>query len=185
MLPRLAILLSGSGSTYANLVEVINAGRLPAQIAVVISSRADAYGLERAHGYGHPSCIVSTADGVVAALRAHQATWVAMCGWMRYFDPPAEFTGRVFNIHPSLLPAFGGTGMYGIHVHRAVIAAGVPLSGCTVHRVQGAYDTGEILGSIQVAVLPDDSAESLQLRIQAAERDLYPRVLAEQMAIRI
>src|SRR5258708_2273661 len=134
---RLGILLSGSGSTYANLVEAIRAGRLPAEIAVVIASRADAGGLQRARDYGHPTRVAAEPAAVSAALRAHRAEWVAMCGWLRYYDPPPELRGRVINIHPSLLPAFGGKGMFGLHVHRAVIAARATFSGCSVHLVSG------------------------------------------------
>ncbi len=175
---RLGILLSGSGSTYANLVEAIAGGDLPAEIAVVVASRADAGGIERARGFGHRWCVAAEPAAVSAALLAARVDWVAMCGWMRYYDPPAELRGRVLNIHPSLLPAFGGKGMYGIHVHRAVIGARAALSGCTVHVVSGAYDSGAILAQAQVEVRADDSAESLQERVQAAERRLYPRVIA-------
>jgi phosphoribosylglycinamide formyltransferase-1 len=179
---RLGILLSGSGSTYANLVAAIADGRLPAEIAVVIGSRADAGGLERARAHGHPAVVAAAPEAVTAALRAHRAEWVAMCGWMRFYDPPPEFHGRVLNIHPSLLPGFGGKGMYGIHVHRAVLAAGAPCSGCTVHLVSGAYDSGAILGQRRVPVLPGDTPEALQERVQAAERALYPEVLAGVIA---
>jgi phosphoribosylglycinamide formyltransferase-1 len=101
-----------------------------------------------------------------------------MCGWMRFWDQPADVRGRVFNIHPSLLPAFGGRGMYGLHVHRAVLAAGVALSGCTVHLVAGAYDSGPVLAQRQVAVMPGDTPETLQARVQASERELYPQAIA-------
>ncbi len=178
---RLAILLSGSGTTYVNLVEAIGRGELPAEIAVVISSKADAGGVERARSFGHPLVIASTPDAVTAALRAHRTEWVAMCGWLRFYDPPAELRGRVLNIHPSLLPAFGGRGMYGIHVHRAVLAAGVAESGCTVHLVTGDYDSGPHLDQARVPVVPSDTPESLQTRVQAAERALYPRALAEHI----
>jgi phosphoribosylglycinamide formyltransferase-1 len=175
---RLGILLSGSGTTYANLAQAAAAGRLPAEIAVVVASRPEAGGLERARALGHPTAVAGDSAAVEQALRAHGAWWVAMCGWMRFWDPPADFRGRVFNIHPSLLPAFGGRGMYGLHVHRAVLAAGVPVSGCTVHLVAGAYDSGPVLARQEVAVLPGDTPESLQQRVQAAECALYPQAIA-------
>lgn len=174
---RLGILLSGSGSTYANLVEAIAAGRLTAEIAVVVSSKADAGGVERARGYGHPLVIAGDSAGVTAALLEHRCDLVAMCGWLKFYDPPPELRGRVVNIHPSLLPAFGGKGMYGIHVHRAVIAAGVRESGCTAHLVSGDYDSGPHLAQRRVPVMPDDTPERLQARVQEAERLLYPQVL--------
>ena len=177
MSTRLGILLSGSGSTYANLVDAIAAGRLPAQIAVVVSSKADVGGVERARAYGHPVVIASDAAAVSTALLEHRCDVVAMCGWLKFYDPPAALRGRVVNIHPSLLPDFGGKGMYGIHVHRAVLAAGVRESGCTAHLVTGAYDSGPHLGQHRVPVLPGDTPELLQARVQDAERALYPEVL--------
>ena len=176
---RLAILLSGSGSTYENLADCIAAGTLPAEICLVISSRADAYGLQRAARLGHPTCLAKDPDAVTAALQAHQAEWVAMCGWLRYYDPPQPYHGRVLNVHPSLLPSYGGKGMYGLRVHEAVLAAGEAESGCTVHFVSGAYDSGAVIAQERVPVLPDDTPETLQQRVQAAERSCFPRALTQ------
>jgi phosphoribosylglycinamide formyltransferase 1 len=178
MAPRLGILLSGSGSTYANLEQAISDGRLEADIAVVVSSKADAGGLDIARRHGRATAHAASAEAVTVALRQHGVQWVLMCGWMKYWDPPAEFAGRTVNIHPSLLPAFGGKGMYGIHVHRAVLAANARETGCTVHLVSGGYDSGRILGQQRVGVRPDDTPESLQERVQQAERGLYPQVVA-------
>ena len=177
MAPRLGILLSGTGSTYANLEQAIADGRLRASIAVVVSSRADAGGLLLAAQHGRPAVVATTPEAVTAALRAHRAEAVAMCGYLKFWDPPADFAGRAFNVHPSLLPAFGGRGMYGLRVHQAVIAAGATVSGCTVHRVAGHYDSGPILARLEVPVLPGDSAEALQARVQTAERELYPATI--------
>lgn len=179
---RLGILLSGSGSTYANLAEAIAGGRLQATIAVVVSSKADAGGVERARRLGHPVVVASDPAAVTKALIDHRCDVVAMCGWLKFYDPPAALRGRVVNIHPSLLPAFGGKGMYGIHVHRAVVAAGVRESGCTAHLVTGDYDSGPHLGHRRVPVLPGDTAEIVQARVQEAERTLYPEVLAKLIA---
>ena len=172
---RLGILLSGSGTTYQNLADHLADGTLPAVVAVVVASRADAYGIERARRLGHP-CVV--AKDPTEALRAHGAQVVAMCGWMRFWDPPGEFAGRTLNIHPSLLPAFGGQGMYGSHVHAAVLAHGCKVSGCTVHLVRGGYDSGPIVDQMAVRVEEGDTTDSLAGRVQAAERELYPRALA-------
>lgn len=179
MRAKLAILLSGSGTTYANLAEACRDGRLNADIVVVIGSKAGLGGLAKAATFGHPTAVASAAEDVTAALRAHDAEWVAMCGWLRYWDPPSDFAGRVINIHPSLLPDFGGKGMYGLRVHQAVLAAGAPESGCTAHVVAGDYDRGPILAQSRVSVAPNDTADTLQARIQIAERELYPRVLAQ------
>ena len=175
---RLGILLSGSGSPSANLVEAISRGELPAEIAVVVSSRADVYGIERARCYGHPVVVAADAAAVTAALITHGAQWVAMCGWLKFWDPPAPFAGRTVNIHPSLLPKFGGKGMYGLKVHTAVLAAGERESGCTAHLVAGDYDRGPILAQRTVPVLPTDTPELLQARVQEAERTLFPQALA-------
>ncbi len=177
---RLGILLSGSGTTYANLVAHIRAGSLPAEIAVVIGSKAGILGLARAAEFGHPHLVASQPEAVTAALRQHGARWVAACGWLKYWDPPADFAGRAFNIHPSLLPRFGGKGMYGHHVHEAVLAAGERESGCTVHVMAGDYDSGPILAQARVPVLPGDTPATLAERVQAAERDLFPRILAQR-----
>ncbi|MBA2481898.1 MAG: phosphoribosylglycinamide formyltransferase [Planctomycetes bacterium] len=175
---RVGILLSGAGTTYANLVRAISDGALDAEIAVVVASRPGVGGLGLAAEFGHPAVVAHSPDDVTAALRAHRAEWVAMCGWLRHWDPPGEFAGRTVNVHPSLLPAFGGKGMYGTKVHEAVIAASAPISGCTVHLVTSDYDGGPILAQRAVAVEPGDDAARLQGRVQACERDLYPRVLA-------
>ncbi len=179
---RLGILLSGAGSTYANLEAAVADGRLPVEIAVVVSSRSDAGGLAVAAAHGRSAVVASDPDAVTAALRAHRAQWVAMCGWMRFWDPPGEFVGRTVNIHPSLLPRFGGKGMYGVRVHQAVLDAGCTQSGCTVHLVSGAYDSGRIIGQRVVPVLPGDRVDDLQSRVQDAERALYPEALARLLA---
>jgi phosphoribosylglycinamide formyltransferase-1 len=182
MRAKLAILLSGSGSTYANLAEACCDGRLQAEIVVVIGSKPELGGLLKARAFGHPTVVASAADDITAALRAHAAEWVAMCGWLRFWDPPSDFAGRAVNMHPSLLPDFGGKGMYGLRVHQAVLAAGVRESGCTAHLVAGDYDRGPILAQSRVSVAPTDTADTLQARVQGAERELYPRVLAELFA---
>ena len=185
MTARLGILLSGSGTTYAAIAEACAAGRIPAEIAVVIASKPGLGGIARAQANGHPLVVASAPDAVTAALIDHGATWVAMCGWLKSWDPPAAFAGRTTNIHPSLLPAFGGKGMYGHHVHDAVLARGCAISGCTVHLVAGGYDSGPILAQQAVPVLPDDTSARLQARVQATERSLYPQVLADLITGRL
>ena len=176
MSARLGILLSGSGTTYQNLADRIADGALPAEIVVVVASRPGIFGIERAKQLGHP-CIV--AADPTEALRAHRAEFVAMCGWMRYWDPPSDFRGKTINVHPSLLPAFGGKGMFGHHVHEAVLKHGCKITGCTVHFVSGGYDTGPILAQQAVQVADGDTPDTLAARVQAAERDLYPKTIAQ------
>ena len=181
-LPGLGILLSGSGTTYANLAEACAQGRIPARVAVVVASRPDCGGIDRARAFGHAVVVADQPEEVTAALLAHGAQWVAMCGWLRYWDPPGDYAGKVVNIHPSLLPAFGGKGMYGLRVHQAVLAHGAAVTGCTAHLVAGDYDGGPILAQSTVVVAPTDTADTLRARVQLAEREMYPRVLAELFA---
>ncbi len=185
MTVRLGILLSGGGSTYANIETAIADGRLPATVAVVVSSKAGVGGIDHALRHSRPLVIAASSAEVTTALRDHHVEWVVMCGWLKYWDPPESWRGRTINIHPSLLPAYGGKGMYGLRVHQAVVAAKERETGCTVHLVRGAYDTGTILAQAKVAVKPNDTAESLQDRVMAAERELYPRVIAETIAAKI
>jgi len=185
---RLAVLLSGSGRTLANLLEWIEAGRLPVQITGVVSSRGDARGVEVAHAAGLPVTVLRRRDFPdTAAHNAAIADWlrprrpqiIALAGYLCYFQRPDWFTGPVVNIHPALLPAHGGRGMYGDRVHAAVLAAGDPQSGCTVHHVDEVYDHGAIIAQSRVPVEPHDDVASLAARVFAAECELYPRVLAD------
>lgn len=176
-LPRLGILLSGSGTTYANLVTATGAGQLTAMIAGVVSSKPEAGGVAKAKAFGHPVAVARKTAEITAALEGFGAEYLVFCGWMRFFDPPPRWRGKTLNIHPSLLPSFGGKGMYGHHVHEAVLAQGCKVSGCTAHLVQGGYDTGPILAQSVVPVLPTDTPDTLAERVQAAERALYPRVV--------
>jgi phosphoribosylglycinamide formyltransferase-1 len=182
---RLGILLSGNGSTYENLARAVASGAIGAEIVVVVSSKAEAGGVVKARANGHQAVVASEQDAVTAALRAARVDWIAMCGWMRFWDPPRDYAERTLNIHPSLLPAFGGKGMYGLRVHQAVLAHGCKITGCTAHLVTGDYDSGPIVAQSAVAVREDDSAESLRERVQAAERELYPRVVAAAVAGRL
>lgn len=182
MSTKIGILLSGAGSTYENIAVAIDNNEIDAEIVQIISSRAGVYGLEIAQQRGHNHCVLRDADAISTCMRDAGVQWILMCGFMRYYDPPADFAGKVLNIHPSLLPAFGGQGMYGARVHQAVLEKGCRYTGSTVHIVAGAYDSGAIVGQSVVAVAEEDTLESLQARVQASERDLYPRVVADVLA---
>jgi formyltetrahydrofolate-dependent phosphoribosylglycinamide formyltransferase len=183
---RLAILLSGSGRTLENLLEWIAAGRLNASVEVVIASRGDVRGVEVAQRAGLPTRVLpqgthSTAEWsaeIFAACRAAKADLVVMAGFLKLVEIPADFAGRVINIHPALLPAFGGQGFHGMHVHRAVLARGCTVSGCTVHLVDNEYDHGRIILQKTVPVLPDDTPESLAARVFAVECHVLPEAIA-------
>lgn len=180
---RLGVLISGSGSTLQNLLDRIAAGTLPAEIAGVVSSRADAYGLERARRAGVPALTVARKahadvdrfnDALHAALEPMNVDLVILAGFLSLFQPRARYAGRVMNIHPALIPAFCGSGFYGDKVHEAVIASGVRVSGCTVHFADDQYDHGPIILQGTVPVLDDDTPETLAARVHALERELYP-----------
>ncbi len=179
-IPRLTVLISGSGSTLQNLIERTSSGDLPASIVGVVASRAGIFGLARAERAGLSTCVVERkpaetfSERVFAALRETVPDLVILAGWLHLLTIPPDFENRVLNIHPSLLPAFGGAGMYGRRVHEAVLASGATVSGCTVHFADNAYDTGPIVLQREVPVLPDDTPDTLAARVQAAECEAYP-----------
>jgi len=182
---RLAVLLSGSGRTLANLLDWIAADRLAATIEAVVSSRGDVRGVQIAERAGIPVTVLPPqgqpltdwSESVFATLRRASPDLVVMAGFLHLVEIPADFAGRVINIHPALLPAFGGKGYHGMHVHRAVIERGCTVSGCTVHLVDNEYDHGRILLQQTVPVLRDDSPESLAARVFAAECATLPEAI--------
>jgi phosphoribosylglycinamide formyltransferase-1 len=182
---RLAVLLSGSGRTLENLLERIDGGRLPASVAVVVSSRADVRGVRIAERAGVPVRVLPPggqgvdrwSETIFAACREARVEIVVMAGFLHLVKIPHDFAGRVINIHPSLLPAFGGHGFHGMHVHRAVLERGCTVSGCTVHLVDDEYDHGRVLLQQAVPVLADDSPESLAARVFAAECQTLPEAI--------
>ena len=183
---QLAVLLSGSGRTLQNLIEVIDQGRLRAVIRVVISNTPAAYGLQRAENAGIPCHVIDHRDRshssfnreVFDVLAGYSVELIVLAGFLRKIDIPTEWEGRILNIHPALLPKYGGKGFYGHRVHAAVIAAGEPESGCTVHLVDDQYDHGPILLQKRVPVLPADTPELLAERVFQAECEAYPEANA-------
>lgn len=183
----LALFLSGGGGNAANLLRACREGRVPARPVIAISSSSKAAGVDRLAAEGLPVEVIlrsgfadDAAFSEACLARAEQAgaELVCLCGWLKKLVLPARWQGRILNIHPALLPAFGGAGMYGMHVHRAVLEAGATVSGPTVHLVDDEYDHGRILAQRPVAVLPGDAPEDLQARVYAAEMELYPEALA-------
>ncbi|MBE7464751.1 MAG: phosphoribosylglycinamide formyltransferase [Planctomycetes bacterium] len=183
---RIAVLLSGSGTTLENLLVLSAAHQLPAEIVFVLSSRADAYGLERAKQRGIPTAVVERkrfvlpeefSDALFEAVRPHRPDLICLAGFLSLLKIPAEYAGRVLNIHPALLPSFGGKGYYGNRVHEAVLKHGCKVAGCTVHFVDNEYDHGPIVAQRAVAVLEGDDVESLAARVQEAEREVYPEAI--------
>jgi len=185
---RLVVLLSGGGRTMVNLAEAIAAGELDAEIALVLSSRKDAKGIERARELGYPVEVFRPRDHAsreafvaaqAARIRAAEPDLVIMAGYLLHFPVPEGFEGRMLNIHPSLLPAYGGQGMYGERVHAAVLAAGERESGCTVHVVDDVYDHGPVVLQARVPVEPGDTVDSLAARVFEAECRTYPAAIRQ------
>jgi phosphoribosylglycinamide formyltransferase-1 len=183
---RVAVLLSGSGTSLENLFERIEAGSLRAEICVVIASKAQAGGLTRARRRGVPAFAVPRRehpevgefnDALHALLERHEPDVVALLGFLSPFETRGRYEGRTLNVHPALIPAFCGKGMYGGRVHEAVLEAGVKLTGATVHFVDAEYDHGPIVLQQAVPVHDDDTPESLAARVQAVERELVPEAL--------
>jgi len=185
---RLGFLASHGGSNLQAILDAIGSGVLPALAQVVISNNSQAQALKRAAALGVPGLHLSShthpdADAldraIVDALRAHQVALVVLAGYMRKIGPRllAAYPGRIVNIHPALLPRFGGQGMYGLHVHQAVLAAGERETGATVHLVDSEHDRGALLAQARVRVEPGDSPETLQQRVLTVEHRLYPETL--------
>jgi phosphoribosylglycinamide formyltransferase 1 len=182
----IAVLISGGGTTLRNLIDEIQAGTLPVEIRLVISSSPTARGLEFAKAAGIRSLVIEKQKGlsdaefseaVFGPCREAAVRYVVMGGYLKHVLIPPDFEKRVLNIHPALLPAFGGKGMYGLHVHEAVIAAGEKESGCTVHFVDNVYDHGPLILQRKVEVKSGDTPEMLQARVFAAECEAYPEAL--------
>lgn len=189
---RLAVFASGAGTTFAGLVDAARRGELPVDVVLLIASRADIPAIRLAEKLAVPHAVVD--DRVIGAERAdaealallteHQVTLVILAGYLRKIGPQtlAAFNGRMLNTHPAPLPRFGGKGMYGDHVHRAVLEAGVSESAASVHLVDAYYDTGPPVARVTVPVLPGDTVGTLKTRVQTAERQLLVRTIAEFVA---
>lgn len=187
---KLGVLASHNGSTLQAILDACARGALNAEVAVVISNNKRSMALERARASGvnaHTINAITHPDpggvdrAIATTLNEAHCDWVILAGYMKRLGPVTlkSFDQRVLNVHPSLLPKYGGQGMYGLAVHEAVLAAGDAITGATVHRVSDEYDEGEILAQSNVSVRPGDSAELLQKRVQAAERGLLIDTLIE------
>jgi phosphoribosylglycinamide formyltransferase-1 len=176
---RIAVMLSGSGRTLANLLDAIARGELEAEVRLVIASRECA-GAARAREAAIETLVL---PGVVAEpvlerlLQERGIDWVVLAGYLKLLPIPPSFRGRVVNIHPALLPDFGGPGMYGDRVHQAVLESAARESGCTVHLCDEEFDRGDIVLQRRVPVLPGDTPRALADRVFEAECEAYPEAL--------
>jgi len=185
---RLGALASGGGSNLQAIIVNCAAGKINAQVAVVISSIAEAYALERARKAGIPAFFVNRKDfpdksafnrAIADCLREHQVDLVVLAGYLRMLGPEIlePYRSRIMNIHPALLPSFGGKGFHGLAVHQAVIDSGAKVSGCTVHFVDETYDTGPIILQKLVPVLDDDTPATLAARVLEQEHMAYSEAI--------
>jgi len=188
---RIAFFISGTGGNALNLLRACREGRVGGLPVLGLASTPKAGGLERLAEEGLATAVVIRAQyesdeafsqACYREAEAKGADIICLCGWLKKLTVPTRWQGRILNIHPGLLPQYGGPGMYGMHVHRAVLAAGDGESGVTVHLVDGEYDHGQVLAQLPVLVLPGDTPEDLQRRVYAAEMELYPRALAAYLA---
>ena len=182
---RIAVLLSGGGTSLENLFTEIDAG-LPAEIVCVLSSKKSAFGVQRAEKHGVPAIAIprrehsdvgSFNDALHETLDGYNPDLVCLLGFLSPFELRGRYNGRTLNVHPALIPAFSGKGFYGHHVHEAVLKAGVKLTGATVHFASDEYDDGPILLQGSVAVEEDDDADRLAARVQTLERQLLPEAI--------
>ncbi len=181
---RLAVLFSGGGRTLENLAQVIAEGEVNAEIPIAISSHAGAGGIARAEAAGILAKTIdyrehgdALSERICEELEAHDVDWIVLAGFIRFFRFPDRYRHRVINIHPALLPAFGGKGYYGSRVHQAVIAAGARVSGCTVHFVDEEYDHGPMILQRVVPVHFEDTPDTLAARVFDEECIAYPEAL--------
>ena len=187
----IAVFLSGGGTTLRNLIAARDAGQLPVDFRLVISSNPSAGGLQIAAQAGIATRVVRKADhagddayreAMFGPCRAAGVELVVMAGFLKHVLIPDDFIGRVINIHPSLIPAFCGAGMYGRHVHAAALAKGVKVSGCTVHFVDNHYDNGPIILQRTCEVRDDDSPDTLAARVFAEECQALPAAIRQVAA---
>ncbi|PYI38863.1 phosphoribosylglycinamide formyltransferase [Arthrobacter psychrolactophilus] len=185
---RIVVLVSGSGSNLQAVLDAVAAGTLPVEIAAVGADRADTYGIERAAAAGVETFVVNFKDfasraewdaALLETVAAYAPDYVISSGFMRIVAPSFidAFAGRYVNTHPALLPAFPGA-----HGVRDAMAYGVKVTGCTVHYADAGVDTGPIIAQTPIAILPDDTEETLHERIKVAERELLIKVLGDLAA---
>ncbi|HGY90014.1 MAG TPA: phosphoribosylglycinamide formyltransferase [Planctomycetes bacterium] len=183
---RVTVLISGTGRSLENLIALRDAGELNCDFARVVSSRAGVRGLTVAEEAGIPTTVVARkehfgtqvfSEALTAVVMADRPDWIVMAGFLSLWLLPESLLGKVINIHPSLLPLFGGKGFYGHHVHEAVIASGMRISGCTVHFVDTRYDKGPIIHQRCCPVFPADTPDDLASRVFGEECRALPEAL--------
>lgn len=183
---RIAVFASGNGSNAENIIRYFQNDSDIAEVALVVCNKKEAVVISRASSLGVPVEIVTRAqlndpEFFLDLLRRYQIDFIALAGFLLIIPPflTDAYNGRMVNIHPSLLPKYGGKGMYGHHIHEAVVAAGEKETGITIHSVSDDCDGGEILFQTKIAVEPGDTPADVEANIHALEKEHYPRVIAE------
>jgi phosphoribosylglycinamide formyltransferase-1 len=191
---RLAVCVSGGGTTLQNLIDQVAAGRLRAELVQVVASKPEIGAIARAEAAGIPVAVAvrrtypdlaEFSAAVFAPIRSARADLVVFGGFLTLVEIPPDYEGRVLNIHPALIPSFCGKGYHGLIVHQDAIATGVKVSGCTVHFADATYDTGPIILQRTVPVLDDDTPEELAARVFQAECQALPEAIALYAAGRL
>lgn len=182
---KLAIFASGTGSNARKIIEYFS-GSGSVEVALVLSNKKDAGVLDIARAHGIPTMVFDRkmlyeTDEVLDALRAHHIDFIVLAGFLWLAPPPliAAFPQRMINIHPALLPKYGGKGMYGMHVHEAVKAAGETETGITIHYVNEHYDKGDFVFQMHCAVLPEDTPADIARKVQQLEHRYFPEIIAK------
>ena len=176
---KMAVLLSGSGRTLDNFHEEIQKGKLQAEVQVVVSNVADALGLEKAKRYGYPAFHAVGSDRTNAILADYDIDIICLAGYLKLYTPPQGLEKSVINIHPSLLPKYGGKGMYGINVHNEVIKNKETESGISIHYVNKHYDKGRIIFQKNVEITYPITALGLSKKIHELEMKFFPKVIEQ------
>ena len=188
IMKNIAIFASGSGTNAENIIRHFSDSPL-ARVALLIADNPDAYALQRAERFGVPAVVVPRADfrggggQAIAALDEYRIDYIVLAGFLSLVPAAIirKYRGRIVNVHPALLPAYGGKGMYGDRVHRAVIGNGECESGITIHHVDEVYDSGSTIAQYRVAVAPDDTPETLAAKIHVLEYEYFPEVIEREI----
>ena len=185
---RIAVFISGGGTNLQALIDASKRGKLSAEISLVVSSNSKAFGLTRAENAEIATFVFKeknyeskseASQNLLAKLKEHKIDFIALAGYLKLLSPElvSAYNGKIINMHPALLPKYGGQGMYGIYVHQAVLASGDKESGVSFHIVDEVYDRGRIVEQFNLPVLENDTPESLQERVLKKEHEEYPKIL--------
>ena len=185
---RIAVFISGGGTNLQTLIDASKRGKLSAEISLVVSSNSKAFGLTRAENAEIATFVFKeknyeskseASQNLLAKLKEHKIDFIALAGYLKLLSPElvSAYNGKIINMHPALLPKYGGQGMYGIYVHQAVLASGDKETGISFHIVDEVYDHGCIVEQFNLPVLENDTPESLQKRVLKKEHEEYPKIL--------